>query len=57
MSGSPPLTARAEKVSVVAGRGGGGKGPGAGGCGEEARGRTTGRGPGLRAEPRDACLA
>lgn len=32
MSGSPPLTARAEKVSVDAGRGGGGKGPEAGGA-------------------------
>ena len=28
MSGSPPLTARAQKVRVNAGRGGGGKGPG-----------------------------
>lgn len=32
MSGSPPLTVRAETVSVYAGLGGGGKGPGAGGA-------------------------
>lgn len=45
MSESPPLTARAEKVSVDAGRGGGGKGPGWGrGCVEEAGGRTAGGG-------------
>ena len=41
MSGSPPLTARAQKVRVDAGRGGGGKGPGVDGSG-------------LRAEPTDA---
>ena len=36
MSESPPLTARAEKVSADAGRGGGGKGPGWGrGCVED----------------------
>lgn len=56
MSETPPLTARAEKVSVDAGRGGGGKGPGWGrGCVEEAGGRTAGGGSGLRKEPIDAC--
>jgi hypothetical protein len=34
MPGSPPLTARAEKVSAVAGRGIGGKGAGRVGGGE-----------------------
>lgn len=47
MPGSPPLTARAEKVSAVAGGGGRGKGAGRASCVwggavciEEARGRT-----------------
>lgn len=58
MSGSPPLTVRAETVSVYAGLGGGGKGPGAGGCVKEARGRTAGSNQGMRArsEPRMGCL-
>jgi hypothetical protein len=48
------LTARAEKVSADAGRGGGGKGPGRGGV--HMRGARADCGPGVRAEWRDACM-